>query len=68
MGSLILYLLKNLKKVLRMCVDYIDINKVCLKDSYSLSRIEQLVDTISGYELLTFMDALLGYNQIKMIP
>ena len=25
-----------------------------------------MVDTIAGHELLSFMDAYLGYNQIKM--
>jgi len=27
-----------------------------------------MVDTIAGHELLSFMDAYLGYNQIKMHP
>ena len=50
----------------RMCVDYIDLNKACLKDSYPLPRIDQLVDSTAGHQLLSFMDAFLGYNQIKM--
>ena len=50
----------------RMCVDYIDLNKACLKDSYPLPRIDQLVDSTAGHQLLSFMDAFSGYNQIKM--
>jgi len=50
----------------RMCVDFTDLNKVCLKDSFSLPRIDQLVDSTAGHRLLTFMDAFSGYNQIKM--
>ena len=50
----------------RMCVDFTDLNKACPKDSFSLPRIDQLVDSIAGYRLLTFMDAFSGYNQIKM--
>ena len=50
----------------RMCVDFTDLNKVCPKDSFPLPRIDQLVDSIVGYKLLTFMDAFSGYNQIKM--
>ena len=49
-----------------MCVDFTDLNKACLKDSYPFSRIDQLVDYIAGHQLLSFMDAFLGYNQIKM--
>ena len=50
----------------RMCVDFIDLNKACPKDSFPLPRIDQLVDSIVGYKLLSFMDALSGYNQIMM--
>ena len=50
----------------RMCMDFTNLNKACLKESFPLSRIDQLVDSIVGYKLLTFMDAFLGYNQIKM--
>ncbi|XP_030941728.1 uncharacterized protein LOC115966689 [Quercus lobata] len=38
----------------------------CPKDSYSLPRIDQLVDSIAGHKLLSFMDAFFGYNQIRM--
>ena len=50
----------------RMCVDFTDLNKACPKDSYMLPRIDQLVDSIAGHKLLSFMDALSGYNQIRM--
>ena len=46
----------------RMCVDFTDLNKACLKDSFLLPRIDQLVDSTAGHKLLTFMDAFLGYN------
>lgn len=44
-----------------MCIDFIDLNKACSKNSYVLSRIDQLVDAITDHEL-TFMDAFSGYN------
>ena len=49
-----------------MCVDFTDLNKACPKDSYPLPRIDQLVDSTAGHQLLSFMDAFSGYNQIKM--
>jgi hypothetical protein len=52
----------------RMCVDFTDLNKACPKDSFSLPRIDALVDSTSGYKLLSFMDAFSGYNQILMHP
>lgn len=50
----------------RMCVDFTDLNKACPKDSFSLPRIDQLVDSTAGHEVLSFMDAFSGYNQIRM--
>ena len=50
----------------RMCVDFIDLNQACPKDSFPLPRIDQLVDSIARHKLLTFMDAFFGYNQIQM--
>lgn len=51
-----------------MCIDYIDLNKVCLKDSFPLPQIDQLVDSVLGHEVLPFLDAYSGYNQILMHP
>ena len=50
----------------RMCVDFIDLNKACPKDSYPLPHIDQLVDSTMGHKLLNFMNAFSGYNQIRM--
>ncbi|KAL5546086.1 hypothetical protein UlMin_005773 [Ulmus minor] len=50
----------------RVCVDFMDLNRACPKDSFPLPRIDQLVDATAGHELLSFMDAYSGYNQIRM--
>ena len=50
----------------RMCVDFIDLNKACPKDSYPLLRVDVLVDSTARHQLLSFMDAFSGYNQIRM--
>ena len=47
-------------------MDFIDLNNACPKNSFPLPRIDQLVDSTAGHELLTFMDAFSGYNQILM--
>ncbi|KAK0589925.1 hypothetical protein LWI29_020308 [Acer saccharum] len=52
----------------RMCVDYTDINRACPKDSFPLPKIDQLIDSIAGNKLLSFMDAFSRYNQIMMHP
>ncbi|KAM0834355.1 hypothetical protein ACQ4PT_063623 [Festuca glaucescens] len=50
----------------RLCVDFTDLNKACPKDPYPLPRIDQIVDSKTGYDLLCFLDAFSGYHQIKM--
>ena len=50
----------------RMCVDFTDLNKACPKDSYPLSRVNELVDSTARHQLLSFMDTFSGYNQIRM--
>nr|CAD39966.2 OSJNBa0072D08.5 [Oryza sativa Japonica Group] len=51
---------------LRMCIDYTDLNKACPKDPYPLPRIDQIVDSTAGCDLLCFLDAYSGYHQIHM--
>ena len=46
-------------------MDFIDLNKACPKDSYSLPRIDQLVDSMASHRLLSFINAFSGYNQIR---
>ena len=59
-------LMKKANGKWRMCVDFKDPNKACPKDNFPLPRIDQLVDSIAGHKLSTFMDAFSRYNQIKM--
>ncbi|KAM1360210.1 hypothetical protein ACFX2F_047094 [Malus domestica] len=51
-----------------MCVDYTDLNKGCPNDSFPLPLIDILIDSTAGCELLSFIDAYSGYNQILMNP
>src|SRR3954471_10390666 len=49
-----------------MCIDYTDLNKSCPKDPFALPRIDQIIDSTAGCELICFLDAYSGYHQIKM--
>jgi hypothetical protein len=53
---------------IRVCVDFRDLNKACPKDDFPLHITEMMVDTITEYKVLSFMDGSSGYNQIKMAP
>jgi hypothetical protein len=49
-----------------MCVEFTDRNKACPKDHFSLPRIDQLVDSTVGCEILSFLNTYSGYHQISM--
>ena len=43
-------------------MDYTDLNKACPKDNYSIPQIDQLVDSTSGNQLFSFLNAYSGYK------
>ena len=59
-------LIKKKNKEWRMCVDYTDLNKHCPKDPFGLPRIDEVVDSTAGCELLSFLDCYSGYHQISL--
>jgi len=50
----------------RMCVDYTDLNKHSPKDPFGLPRIDEVVDSMAGCELLSFLHCYSGYHQISL--
>jgi hypothetical protein len=49
-----------------MCIDYTSLNKACPKDPFALPRIDQVIDSTAGCDLLSFLDAYSGYHQIPL--
>ncbi|GKA61198.1 reverse transcriptase domain-containing protein [Tanacetum coccineum] len=50
----------------RMCVDFKDLNKACLKDGYPLPEIDWKVESLCGFPFKFFLEAYKGYHQIQM--
>lgn len=50
----------------RMYTDFTNLTLACPNDNYPLPSIDSLIDRSFGCKVLNFMDAYLGYNQIKM--
>ncbi|XP_027174611.1 uncharacterized protein LOC113774254 [Coffea eugenioides] len=48
----------------RMCVDFTDLNKTCPKHCYPLPRIDALVDSAMGHEILCFLDAFKDVREV----
>ena len=51
---------------IRVCIDFRDLNKACPKDDFPFSNIDMIIDSLVVYEMLSFMDGFLGYNQIRI--
>ena len=49
-----------------VCTNYTDLNRACPKDAYPPPNIDKLVDGASGFQVLSFLDAYFGFNQIQM--
>ena len=49
-----------------MCVDFMDLNKACTKDSFPMPKIDQLLDATIGHPRMSFLDAFQGYHQIPL--
>jgi hypothetical protein len=46
----------------RLCVDYTDLNNHCPKDPFTLPCIDEVIDSTTGYEVLSFLDYYSGYH------
>jgi hypothetical protein len=57
---------KKNSKEWRMCIDYTDLNKHCPKDPFGLPRIDQVIDSTGGCDLLYFLNCYSGYHQIAI--
>jgi hypothetical protein len=47
-----------------MCTYFTDLNKCCPKDDFPLARIDQIVDSVAGCDIMALLDCFSGYHQI----
>ena len=52
---------------LRFCIDLRKLNNRTMKDSYSLPRIEHVLDQLLGSTIFTTLDLKAGYWQVEMV-
>jgi hypothetical protein len=49
-----------------MCIDFTSLNKACPKDNFPLPRIDKIVDSAAGCEVMSLLDCFSDYHQIYM--
>jgi hypothetical protein len=64
LANLVLVLKKN--NTWHMCIDYTSLNKACPKDPFALPRIDQVIDSTTSCNRLSFLDAYSGYHQVPL--
>ena len=57
---------KKKDKTLRLCIDYRQLNRVTIKNRYSLPRIEDLFDQLRGARVYSKIDLRTGYHQPRI--
>ena len=62
-GASILVVNKN-DGTLRLCIDYIQLNKMAIKNRYPLPRIDNLFDQFRGATIFSKIDMTSGYHQV----
>ncbi|KAK8936851.1 hypothetical protein KSP39_PZI012537 [Platanthera zijinensis] len=51
---------------MRLCIDYRDLNKVTIKNKYTLPRVDDLFDQLKGSTVFSKIDLRSGYHQLKI--
>jgi hypothetical protein len=48
----------------QMCTEFTNLNKCCPKDDFPLTRIDKIVDSTMGCEMMALLNCFSGYHQI----
>ncbi|KAH9319949.1 hypothetical protein KI387_021718, partial [Taxus chinensis] len=51
---------------IHICVDFRNLNQASLKDNYPLPMMDQVLQVVSGSEMLSMLDGFSGYNQVEV--
>ncbi|GKA67908.1 putative reverse transcriptase domain-containing protein [Tanacetum coccineum] len=64
-GAPVLFVKKN-DGSFWMCIDYRELNKLTMKNRYSLPRIDDQFDQLQGLSIYSNIDLRLGYHQLRV--
>src|ERR1700733_7963853 len=53
---------------IRICIDFRNLNRAFQKDNFPLPTMEQILQSVAGSELMSFLNGFSGYNQVLVHP
>ena len=66
-GAPILFVKKK-NGIVRLCIDYIELNKIIIKNTYPSSQVDDLFYQLQGAGVLSKIDLRSEYHQLRIIP
>ncbi|GKE21441.1 hypothetical protein Tco_1432953 [Tanacetum coccineum] len=64
-GAPVLFVKKK-DRLFRMCIDYLELDKLTMKNRYPLPRIDDLFDQLQGSSVYSKIDLRSGYHQLRV--
>ena len=59
---------KKRNETLRLCINYRQLNKITIKNNYSLPRLDNLFDQLQGAGVFSKIDLRSVYHQLRIKP
>lgn len=50
-----------------MCIDYIELNKITIKNKYTLSNIDDLFDQLKSVSVFSKIELRYRYHQVQVV-
>ena len=57
---------KKISREVRICVDLRKLNDTCLHDPFSTPFIDEVLESVGGQEVYSFIDGFSGYHHIRI--
>jgi len=58
--------IRNKSGEIRLCVDFRNLNKISKKDNYPLSKMEHILQKVTGSDKISMLDSFSRHNQISV--
>ena len=62
-----LVIVRNKLGDIRTCIDFRNLNRASLKDNYPIPAMEQILQSVSRFAMLSLLDGFPGYNQVLVL-